>query len=83
MARDVIWVGHPCTRRKIAELRITRGIGMMKLLGQTESGSTESNESVPSIPQHLYISESPFNFEVTPDAPTIDIEQQKSKIKIG
>ncbi|GFY33708.1 hypothetical protein TNCV_4594201 [Trichonephila clavipes] len=58
--------------------------GMMKFLGQTESGSTESNESFSSTSQqHLSVSKSPLNLEVTPDAPTIDTERRKSEIEIG
>ncbi|GFV26038.1 hypothetical protein TNCV_2694041 [Trichonephila clavipes] len=57
---------------------------MRKFLDQTESGNTELNESVPSTSQqHLYASEFPLNLEVTPDAPTIDTERQKSGIEVG
>ncbi|PRD23863.1 UNVERIFIED_CONTAM: hypothetical protein NCL1_45259 [Trichonephila clavipes] len=49
---------------------------------QTESGSTESNESVPSTSQQ-HLSESPLNLEVTTDAVIIATERRKSEIEIG
>ncbi|GFU50959.1 hypothetical protein TNCV_4461551 [Trichonephila clavipes] len=43
-----------------------------------------SNNQVPSTSQqHLSVSQSPFNLEVTPDALNIDTERRKSEIEIG
>ncbi|GFW84209.1 hypothetical protein TNCV_4878721 [Trichonephila clavipes] len=70
--RDEMNVFHK-QQKVMNEIKKVLSSCMMKSLGQTESGSTESNESVPSTSQqHLSISESPLNLEVTPNAQSID-----------
>ncbi|GFW30618.1 uncharacterized protein TNCV_455561 [Trichonephila clavipes] len=69
-----------CLHRDARMYNIT--LGVMKFLDQTESGSTESNESVPSTSQQ-HLSESPLNLEVTTDAVIIATERRKSEIEIG
>lgn len=78
------WESGSAKRKRKAERALSNQVlssGMMKFLSQTESGSTKSNESVASTSQqHVSVSE---NSEITPDAPTIDIERRKSKTEMA
>ncbi|GFU02897.1 hypothetical protein TNCV_3480981 [Trichonephila clavipes] len=53
--------------------------GMMKFLSHRLNMAVKNPST---SQQHLSVSESPLNLEVTPDAPTIDTERRKSEIEI-